>query len=540
MSWYRNLSIKYKILLIPLFCLFGFSGSLIFNYQANTDVRELLGDVKDRDYPIMENSRKAIVLLERITEQLNLLVSTGEADMVEIADKHASDMRASLSIIQSLENKNSLASINDIASGFDEYYKIAREISLGIATRTLDFATIGNMIQDMQQKQLLLKDNMEAFHNASKNRFDDNIFHSISSTRNALNVSMIISVFVMSIVLAASYLVANAIKGNIETIVLSLKDIASGDGDLTKRIPQRSDDETGELVYWFNLFINKLQSIVSDVVNTIEPLKITSRELENLAHNSQKVSEDQLDATLRVNTAMTEIVQSLNETTSSTSQAATATSHANTQVQTARTVVGNTAKTINMLSAEIAEAVRSVQQLEVDTQNVGTILDVIQGIAAQTNLLALNAAIEAARAGEHGRGFAVVADEVRTLASRTQESTKEIHTVIEQLQKTAQGISLVMTTSQNRAGECVGNANETDESLESISSRVQLINDMNRQLASSTESQLRASHGIQESTDNISEFARKAAEDSARVASSMDQLVRVTNKLDTVARQFRV
>ena len=341
------------------------------------------------------------------------------------------------------------------------------------------------------------------------------------------------------LVAVAMYITAS-VTANISRIVSSLKEIASGEGDLTKRIRQTSEDEFGELVFWFNSFIEKLQSIIKDVVESIEPLTSTSRELGTLAHESENVSSEQLESTVSVNRSMNEMFQSLNENASNTSNAAEAASYANEQAKTGHGIVKDTIQTINELAQEVAKAGETIHQLESDTANVGAILDVIQGIASQTNLLALNAAIEAARAGEHGRGFAVVADEVRTLASRTQESTEEIHSVIDQLQKTARVISEVMAAGQSKAEQSVSQAGDAGNSLEAITTRVEQINVMNTQIASATEEQQQTSHFIQQAIDEISQSAQLAAEGSAKVASSTEQLQSVTQRLETVARQFKV
>jgi methyl-accepting chemotaxis protein len=202
-------------------------------------------------------------------------------------------------------------------------------------------------------------------------------------------------------------------------------------------------------------------------------------------------------------------------------------------------VVDSTISAINVLAQEVERAAETIRQLEADTTSVGNILDVIQGIAGQTNLLALNAAIEAARAGEQGRGFAVVADEVRTLASRTQVSTQEIHSVIEQLRRTARAISEVMEQGQKRARESVDKAAKAGESLSTIAGKVETISNMNIQIASATEEQQQTSSYIQRS-EEIRSASEHAANGSRKVAEATEQLTRATAKLSHVTGQFRV
>ncbi|HEX4937225.1 MAG TPA: methyl-accepting chemotaxis protein, partial [Candidatus Kapabacteria bacterium] len=347
-------------------------------------------------------------------------------------------------------------------------------------------------------------------------------------------------VLITIVLIMVSLYVTMIVTGNIGRVVTSLQEIASGEGDLTKRIRQNSQDEIGTLVYWFNSFVERLQGIIGDVVTSISPLSDVSKELGALATDSEHASSEQLEATVSVNRSMKEMFESLNENAVNTSNAAEAASDANDQAKKGHGIVSEAIRTINDLAREVAKAGETIHQLEADTANVGQILDVIQGIASQTNLLALNAAIEAARAGEHGRGFAVVADEVRTLASRTQESTEEIHRVIEQLQRTARAISEVMANGQRKAEESVAKAGETGSSLQAITSRVEEINVMNTQIASATEEQQQTSHFIQQAIDEISSSAQRAADGSAKVASSTEQLHKVTQKLSAVAKQFRV
>jgi methyl-accepting chemotaxis protein len=539
MNWFNRISIKYKLLLIPLVGVIGFATNLVFNFSVNSETSHSLETVRDQYYPILEKANGLIVLLDRTTETLNSAVSAGEIDTIAAADESADKMRGILGEIYALEPKRK-PEVEALKGEFNKYYKAARTLSEGMITGNIDFSQLNSKVEEMGSLQAKLKTDLQAFRDESHTLFTSNISGSIDKANSALNVGAAIALVITLVLITVAMYVTSAVTGNIARIVDSLKEIASGEGDLTKRIRQTSQDEIGDLVFWFNSFIEKLQSIISDVVESIEPLTKTSNELATLAHESETVSSEQLESTVSVNRSMNEMFESLNENASNTANAAEAASYANEQAQTGHGIVKDTIGTINDLAQEVAKAGQTIHQLESDTENVGAILDVIQGIASQTNLLALNAAIEAARAGEHGRGFAVVADEVRTLASRTQESTEEIHTVIDQLQKTARVISEVMAAGQSKAEQSVSQAGDAGNSLGAITSRVEEINVMNTQIASATEEQQQTSQFIQQAIDEISQSARLAADGSAKVASSTEQLQSVTQRLNSVARQFKV
>lgn len=539
MNWFNRISIKFKLLLIPLVGVLGFATNLAYNFSVNTETRHKLESVRDTYYPILERANNVMVTLDRTTEILNSAVSAGELDMMKGADENSEKMRSLFREIKTLE-PNRKREVEDLAASFENYYMLAREISEGMISGKADFAQLNTKVETMGSKLNSLKSQLRDFRDESHELFSSNISNSIADSATALNVGAVIAVLITIVLISVSLYVTMMVTGSIGRVVTSLQEIASGEGDLTKRIKQNSEDEIGTLVYWFNSFVERLQGIIGDVVTSISPLSDVSKELGSLANDSESASSEQLQATVSVNRSMKEMFESLNENAVNTSNAAEAASDANDQAKKGHGIVSEAIRTINDLAREVAKAGETIHQLEADTSNVGQILDVIQGIASQTNLLALNAAIEAARAGEHGRGFAVVADEVRTLASRTQESTEEIHRVIEQLQRTARAISEVMANGQRKAEESVAKAGETGSSLQAITSRVEEINVMNTQIASATEEQQQTSHFIQQAIDEISSSAQRAADGSAKVASSTEQLHKVTQKLSAVAKQFRV
>jgi len=225
---------------------------------------------------------------------------------------------------------------------------------------------------------------------------------------------------------------------------------------------------------------------------------------------------------------------------SNASSAAEAAKEADSEAKAGRGVVTQSVESINDLASEVERAANVIGKLEADTENVGTILDVIKGIAEQTNLLALNAAIEAARAGEQGRGFAVVADEVRTLASRTQDSTQEIQRVIEELQSAARSAAEVMSHSQEQAKTSVEQAAKTDASLATITEKVGSITQMNMEIAAATGEQEKVSNNIKTNVDGIRTNANAAVKNVQEVEAASESLLEISNNLRKITGQFRV
>ena len=351
---------------------------------------------------------------------------------------------------------------------------------------------------------------------------------------------MVIGFLVALVGLVVMVFVAYGLAKPARRLVSMLDDIAKGDGDLTKRLEVDRADELGAIASGFNAFLDKLQGMIREVVGSVQQVTDASEHTADIAMRTNDGVQRQLSEIDLVATAVTEMTATAQDVARNASQAASAAHNADGSATHGREVVKATSDTIMALSQDIQRAVESVRSLERDSENITGILDTIRGIAEQTNLLALNAAIEAARAGEQGRGFAVVADEVRNLAQKTQSSTAEIQTMIEQLQNGTKETVKVMEQSRSRTDQSVLQAEEADAALTSITQAVSVINDMNNQIASAAEEQSAVAEDINRNVmtiDTVAKSVAKGADEASEASASLTKLAEHQRRL---INQFKV
>ena len=356
-----------------------------------------------------------------------------------------------------------------------------------------------------------------------------------SSRFTVIGISMAMFLFVASAFLALYYKVIPPLNN----FFSSMRDINSGSGDLTRRLSHDSKDEVGNIIVEFNAFVENLQVIISDVMRSSKQLNKTSEDMLQVVSQAEKGVLQQQDETMQVATAMNQMSTTVQEVARNAARAAESADQADKETSQSKQVVLQTKQTINLLANEVEKAKQVIHQLELDSDNIGTILDVIRDIADQTNLLALNAAIEAARAGEQGRGFAVVADEVRSLASRTQDSTQQIREMIEKLQRVAANAVVVMETGNAQAQLSVQQAMQAEESLEVVTKAVATINEMNMQIASAAEEQSAVSGEINRNVHNISQVSEDTAQGVQRSAALAGVVADESDQLLTLMSKFR-
>jgi len=306
------------------------------------------------------------------------------------------------------------------------------------------------------------------------------------------------------------------------------------------RLPVPGNNEVNQLAVSFNAFVNKIEALVTKLSIESSKLNELVTYLSDAAKHTSTGVNKQQDETSNIANSINHLTEIVHQVADNTAKAATEAEEADQQSEQGIIVVNNTVTQIQKLAVSVEQAADVVQRVSEDTKNISTILDVIRGIAEQTNLLALNAAIEAARAGEQGRGFAVVADEVRTLAQRSHESTEEIQAMIDRLQEGVREAVNVMTDSQKRASEGVLEAEKTGETLAFIKTAIDHISSMNHQIADASKEQQGLAENVDTGIKQISDVASQTAQDAVNTSTASDNLEKVANDLLQLVGQFHM
>jgi len=359
--------------------------------------------------------------------------------------------------------------------------------------------------------------------------------HDFSTTMTfvmlGISIGVVITVYIMFVIM---------IRHRLAYLATRFRDVAAGEGDLKQRIVVKGMDGIDIIGRLFNSFMEKLQAMISEILQGTQSLNDVTRHVTEIASKSTHEVEQQQGRLEQVATAMNEMAANSEKVAEHARSAADKASDAEHTTQQGMDVVKNTEKDIQLLADEIAHANEVIQKLHINSEEIGSIVRVISDIAEQTNLLALNAAIEAARAGEQGRGFAVVADEVRSLAGRTQQSTNEIKNMIQRLQEGTKDSVQVMEASQQRAQKGVEQSRVTGQTLGSIATNISEINQMNTEISQAISQQNQVASDIDKNITAINTSAQIAAQGARESLDESEKLAGLATQLQTLLQQFKV
>jgi len=523
MHQFINLSIRVKILTIVFGGVLGIAITLGFNYNASTQNKNTLENIWKIYFPILERLDASLVRLDKIKETYTSAATLGEEELLDDIVELKGAFNKSLNEVSGL-NTDEKKTVSQIQQDYAVYAKTADALSRGMIDENLDIQTIQAMQKEMVGQLNTLERNLGDFRKHSYQRFTSTIDKANADSTEALIKGIAIGATTVLILALTGIYIGNSITNSIRNVGDSLKAMASGTGDLTTRLKSKSEDEIGVLVSCFNAFMSKLAGVIHDVKDSSAEVSDAASEMKKISQMSLIGMNSQNEKIGNVVTSMEEMTNSVKSVSESANSAASIAGTTRHEANTGKNVVEENMESIDQLAAGVEHAATVIEELDKHSESIGTVLNVIRGIAEQTNLLALNAAIEAARAGEQGRGFAVVADEVRTLATRTHDSTQEIDEMISRLQTGTHNAVDTMNSSRTQAQASVANAARVRESLDKITQGIAQISEMNIQIAGATDTQNTFAQEINSNIINLGQVVLQVTED-AHVAEKNSEKV---------------
>ncbi|ATZ73561.1 methyl-accepting chemotaxis protein [Idiomarina sp. X4] len=538
----------------------------LFNYQR--EYLELRGTTSEQLDEIAFNIDDAAIMLLDTMDMSNNEVVSREASNIE------SSLSSLITLMYDLNKAGNLDSANVIKSEIDINIDSIRprlealdNESTGSAEQMVDDAVTtvrnaidklqgpgsypnnvilrqqrrvdaGRALEQAQQQSDTLMTQTDELQTSVRNIAEDSRNSAADSISTSSWINSIITVISIALAVLISWLTVRSISRPLSRVNHMLNIMA--EGNLTERVDYDAQDEFGELATNTNKLTVNLRKLIEGIANRATQLATAAEQSSNVSDETTNAIDEQRRQIEQVATATQEMNNTASEMADGADQALREIQHSDDEAKRVRQISDKNRSTIEQLAHEIQGASQVIDQLSENSSNIGGILDVIRGIADQTNLLALNAAIEAARAGEQGRGFAVVADEVRTLASRTQESTEEIQDMIESLQTDSKRAVEVMNRGREQAELSVQQSDEAAQALQSITESVHQASDSSNHIANAAQEQSRTAHDISERLESIVSIAEQTASGSKQTAQASNEVAKLADELQDSIKSFRV
>lgn len=547
MHWFNNFKLKTKltvsnsVLALLIIVLAGISVSGLNRIGTNVD------DV-NKDMEAINNLLQADRDLYQalVAERSMIFTKVDSAEFLEMVKAHTENIEQGRNRVAKFRGLMTDSTLDSHYTAYDNYRKewesltnqirAERESDTRQGRRTAIDLSFGDAAVAFDQ----MRDQIDQMTEFVESKARAEAASTSASVKNAKQAIFVIAIVSLLVVIAIAVLIPRLIVTPVKEMIRRVTELAGGGGDLTQKLEIRHRDEVGQLGEAVNSFIDSLRDLLSRIIKLGEQLEAQTDTLSDSAERNNKVAEGASQQVEMLATSITEMSASVQEVAQNAAGAAEQSKVASDESQSGQNVVVATKTAINELATEVQEAAEAITKLNQDTTNIDAVVNVIQGIAEQTNLLALNAAIEAARAGEQGRGFAVVADEVRALASRTQESTMEIQKMIADLQNSAGKASGFMEKSQTLSDIAVERAGQAGVSLEQVNSAISKMSDMNVQIAAAAEEQSSVAAEISENSNQFSEFSNESSTLSDQVRQASDSMTVVANELSHQLANFKV
>jgi methyl-accepting chemotaxis protein len=488
MNWLSNISIFKKVAIIFILSVIIFTVNLGISVVAINKNRDTMDFMQTKVSQRIELANQNVIFIERLDELYTQAVSFADEDLLKTANKTFTSLKNILSQLGGLDLEQS-QNLSQLSAQLEQYNTMTLNLATSMLDGSADMSKLGEISKAKAKVFSTLTSGIQEYKKAKVNEFSMTIKEAGDRSDQSLYLSLSIGLALLIVMAVTTMSIANSISSSASNVADSLGELADGKGNLKHQLEVRGTDELSQVSANFNRFLRLLAGSIQQVVSVTSPLFESAHTLKERMSVATKATQKQSRDAKNVQSSMEDMRHSVIDISHSAQQAAEAAHVAEQEATDGLAVVQRTINISQELNAGMELASNSINELAKDTVSVGSILNVITSIAEQTNLLALNAAIEAARAGEQGRGFAVVADEVRALASKTADATKEIRLVLERLRGAAESTVSTMGGAITKASSNEKFAQDTGNVLKSIQAKIVSINKMNTHIASSTEEQ---------------------------------------------------